>query len=64
MKALDSEWRTSSRSGGNGACVEVRYADHAIQVRDTRDRQGPVLGFGPAQWIGFVEDVKASTFDG
>ncbi|BCL16058.1 DUF397 domain-containing protein [Micromonospora sagamiensis] len=59
MKALDSQWRTSSRSGGNGACVEARYADHATQVRDSKDRQGPVLVFGPGQWIEFIKGVRA-----
>ncbi|OZV75181.1 hypothetical protein CA850_29070 [Micromonospora echinospora] len=64
MNALDSQWRTSSHSGGNGACLEARYADHTTQVRDTKDRQGPVLVFGPAQWTGFVEGIKASAFEG
>ncbi|WP_416900806.1 DUF397 domain-containing protein [Micromonospora echinospora] len=64
MKALDSQWRTSSRSGGNGACLEARYADDTTQIRDSRDRQGPVLVFGPAQWTRFIEGVKASAFAG
>ncbi|XTZ15417.1 DUF397 domain-containing protein [Micromonospora echinospora] len=63
MKALDSQWRTSSHSGGNGACLEARYVDHTTQVRDTKDRQGPVLVFGPAQWAGFVEGIKANAFE-
>ncbi|WDZ87285.1 DUF397 domain-containing protein [Micromonospora cathayae] len=62
MKALDSQWRTSSRSGGNGACVEARYADHTTQVRDSKDQQGPVLAFGAAQWNDFVEGIKANAF--
>ncbi|MEV0328944.1 DUF397 domain-containing protein [Micromonospora echinospora] len=63
MKALDSQWRTSSHSGGNGACVEVRYADHTAQVRDAKDRQGPVLVFGPGRWTSFIAGIKVGTFE-
>ncbi|MBM0201742.1 DUF397 domain-containing protein [Micromonospora sp. NPDC051227] len=58
MKALDNQWRTSTRSGGNGACVEARYADHTAQVRDSKDRQGPVLSFNPSAWSTFVRGLK------
>ncbi|SCL37553.1 protein of unknown function [Micromonospora pallida] len=63
MKALDHQWRTSSRSGGNGACVEARYADATAQVRDSKDRQGPVLSFTADQWTGFVQGIKSGTFN-
>ncbi|MDG4762731.1 DUF397 domain-containing protein [Solwaraspora sp. WMMD406] len=63
MKTLDNQWRTSSRSGHNGACVEGRYADRTAQVRDSKDQAGPVLSFTPAQWTGFVQEIKAGTFD-
>ncbi|MFV2018475.1 DUF397 domain-containing protein [Micromonospora sp. LOL_023] len=63
MKALDNQWRTSSRSGGNGACVEARYADPAAQVRDSKDQAGPVLSFTPAQWTAFVQDIKTGKFE-
>ncbi|BCJ61811.1 DUF397 domain-containing protein [Micromonospora endophytica] len=62
MKALDNRWRTSSRSGGNGACVEARYANHATQVRDSKDQQGPVLRFSSGQWTGFIGGIKAGEF--
>ncbi|WP_405101363.1 DUF397 domain-containing protein [Micromonospora sp. NBC_01412] len=63
MRALDSQWRTSSRSGGNGACVEARYVINAAQVRDSKDRQGPVLFFAADQWTGFLQGIKAGMFD-
>ncbi|MFY1635085.1 DUF397 domain-containing protein [Solwaraspora sp. WMMB335] len=63
MKTLDSQWRTSSRSGHNGACVEARYADHTAQVRDSKDQAGPVLSFTPAQWIGFVQEIKTGKLE-
>ncbi|MFC6022286.1 DUF397 domain-containing protein [Plantactinospora solaniradicis] len=53
-------WRTSSRSTNTGGnCVEV--ADNLagrVLVRDSKDRPGPVLTFGPAAWTAFVTDVS------
>ncbi|MDG4798252.1 DUF397 domain-containing protein [Micromonospora sp. WMMD1082] len=60
---MDSQWRKSTRSGGNGACLEARYADHTAQVRDTKDRQGPMLSFTAGQWTHFVQGIKAGTLD-
>lgn len=34
----DGVWRTSSRSGGEGNCVEVAGLADAIGVRDSKDR--------------------------
>ena len=47
---MDATWRKSSYSGGNGGgCIEVGARAEAGRalVRDTKDRQGPVLGFQP-----------------
>ena len=53
-------WRKSSRSSPNGgACVEV--ADNLpgrVLVRDTKDRDGGTLTFGPSAWSAFVQGVK------
>ncbi|WP_431885163.1 DUF397 domain-containing protein [Micromonospora wenchangensis] len=47
-------WRTSSRSGSEGNCVEVAAFTDAVGVRDSKDPPGPVLSFAPAAWSGFV----------
>ncbi|MGH3224494.1 MAG: DUF397 domain-containing protein [Streptosporangiaceae bacterium] len=57
-------WRKSSHSGGNGGgCVEVGAPAGVDQVlvRDTKDRQGPVLAFTPQAWRRFAQRVKATT---
>lgn len=56
-------WRKSQRSGNNGACVEVRHRGDAIDVRDSKDQNGPVLTFTPAEWAAFVGGVKDCEFD-
>jgi hypothetical protein len=58
---MDATWRKSSYSGGNGGnCVEIGAQPQAgrVLVRDTRDRQGPVLGFSLQTWRQFAEQVK------
>ncbi len=60
---MDARWRTSTRSGDNGACVETRFADGTAQIRDSKDPSGPVLAFDPSSWAGFVAGVKRGEFD-
>ncbi|SCL33163.1 protein of unknown function [Micromonospora nigra] len=60
MTALDltrAEWRTSTRSVGNGNCVEVAGTGGGIAVRDSKDRQGPALAFAPTAWHAFVRGI-------
>ena len=54
-------WRKSSYSGSNGGdCVEVaRLPANALAVRDSKDPDGPVLTFTPAEWRTFTSAVKA-----
>ena len=53
-------WRTSSYTGANGGnCVEVGHTGPMIAVRDTKDRQGPVLAFSAAAWKRFAGQVKS-----
>ncbi|MEU1590062.1 DUF397 domain-containing protein [Micromonospora sp. NPDC005710] len=55
---MDSRWRKSTRSGGNGACVEVRRDGQAAQVRDSKDELGPTLRFDAAAWSAFLSDLE------
>ncbi len=56
---LTADWATSSYTSANGGeCVEARHADRAVQVRDTKDRNGPVLTFGADAWRSFTTQLK------
>lgn len=58
----DGRWRKSSRSKRD-ECVEVRLrADH-VQVRDSKDRTGPVLSFTHAEWHAFLAGARLGEFD-
>jgi hypothetical protein len=51
---MESNWRKSSYSADNGgACVEVATAE-AVLVRDTTDRNGPVVTFTAEAWRAFT----------
>ncbi|MGW5561522.1 DUF397 domain-containing protein [Micromonospora sp. NPDC003944] len=56
----DGVWRTSTRSGGEGDCVEVAGFADTVGVRDSKDRQGPVLTFTPSAWAAFVQFTAVS----
>jgi Domain of unknown function (DUF397) len=59
-----TNWRKSTRSGGNDNCVEVAIAsDASVGVRDSKDRTGPVLEFGSRAWQEFIDGVQAGDFD-
>jgi len=50
-------WRTSSHCEG-GACVEAGNMPGAVAVRDSTDRDGPVLAFAPDAWRAFVTALR------
>jgi hypothetical protein len=55
---MERNWRKSSYSGSNGGeCVEVASAE-AVMVRDTADRNGPVLAFTAEAWAAFTAVIK------
>lgn len=58
------EWRRSSRSYGAGECVEVaaRCGEH-IDVRDSKNPEGSVLRFTPAEWHAFTAAIRVGRSD-
>jgi hypothetical protein len=61
MEESSLNWRKASYSSANGgACVEVaaRPAADQVLVRDTKDRQGPILAVSAEAWASFTTDLK------
>jgi hypothetical protein len=58
--STDISWRKSSRSGDQGACVEIAVIAGTIAVRDSKDPSGPALRFSPAAWAAFSPAVFES----
>ena len=59
----------TTRLGGQTGTESAVLADKAdcgtriVAVRDSKDRQGPVMIFGSAEWRAFAAGVKAGEFD-
>lgn len=59
MMSAEPRWRKSTRSANEGNCVEV--ADNlagVVLVRDSKDRIGPALTFGPESWRTFIAATR------
>ena len=66
MHELDlagAQWRKSSRSSGNGQCIETAHLPEAIAVRDSKDPTGPKLIFTRQAWTAFLEGAKRPAVD-
>ncbi|TDD43187.1 DUF397 domain-containing protein [Saccharopolyspora elongata] len=57
-----TQWRKSSRSGNQSACVEVGSAPDLVGIRDTKDRDSGTLAVPRDAWARFVAAVKADHF--
>ncbi len=55
----DGRWRKSSYSFSNSNCVKARTSGRGtVQVRDSKDPDGPTLAFSRAAWRAFIAAVK------
>jgi Domain of unknown function (DUF397) len=57
-------WRKSTRSIGNGQCVEAaRLTDGRLVMRDSTDTSGPVIFYTREEWRALVKEIKDGKFD-
>jgi hypothetical protein len=62
MRPLDGAWRKATRSSGNNGCVEARFVDGTVEVRDSKNPAGGVLRFTPHEWECFSAGMDAGEF--
>jgi Domain of unknown function (DUF397) len=55
-------WRKSSYSQ-DGDCVECNFSGIIVDVRDSKDPDGPTLRFGYHEWCAFIAGVKSGEID-
>ncbi|GAB3815622.1 DUF397 domain-containing protein [Micromonospora zhanjiangensis] len=64
-RLANAAWRKSTRSQTSN-CVEIAplgTGSAPVALRDSKDRNGPVLVFGRDGWLDFIAGTKAGEFD-
>lgn len=63
MSERTTPWVRATWSTGNGgACVECRRHHDMIEVRDSKDPDGPSLRFTPREWAAFLDGATKGEF--
>jgi hypothetical protein len=60
---VEVAWRKANASKQDGNCVEVGKTGDLVLMRDSKDPDGPVLKFTPAEWDAFRAGMAAGEFD-
>jgi hypothetical protein len=58
-----TKWIKATKSADNNACVEMRRNGDTVQVRDSKDPDGPVLNFTPAELDAWLDGARKGEFD-
>ncbi|AEM80341.1 DUF397 domain-containing protein [Streptomyces violaceusniger] len=59
ISGRDGGWFKSSYSGaGNTECVETAFRRSMTAVRDSKNPDGPMLGFSSGAWEEFIAAVQ------
>jgi hypothetical protein len=56
-------WIKASASASGGECAEMRHHAGLVEVRDTKDREGPVLRFTTAEFAAWLDGAREGEFD-
>jgi hypothetical protein len=61
---LTMAWQKSSLSSGNtDNCVEARLAGDGVEVRHSKNPDGPAIAFTRDEWTAFTGGAKLGEFD-
>ena len=56
-------WIKAQYSGSNGQCVEIASAAGKVAIRDSKDPDGPILVYTPAEFNAFLHGARNGEFD-
>lgn len=56
-------WLKAQSSSANGACVEIARTAGKIAIRDSKDPDGPILVYTPAEFKAFLSGAQNGEFD-
>ncbi|MBO0758986.1 MAG: DUF397 domain-containing protein [Bradyrhizobiaceae bacterium] len=56
-------WTKAQASTHNGQCVEIAAAAGNIALRDSKNPDGPVLVYTPAEFRAFLDGARNGEFD-
>jgi Domain of unknown function (DUF397) len=58
----EAVWRRSSHCSAN-SCVEIALLGIRVAVRDSKEKNGPMLMFTQAEWNAFLEGARNGEFN-
>lgn len=59
----EGEWVKSTRSAGNGQCVEVTLIGERVGVRHSKRPEGAVVYFSKEEWRAFLQGAQDGEFN-
>ena len=60
---MNTEWVKANASDGGGNCVQLRRRGDVVEVRDSKDPDGPVLRFTPSELAAWLDGARRHEFD-
>jgi hypothetical protein len=58
-----TQWIKAAASNGGGQCIEMRRRGDGVDVRDSKDPDGPVLHYTPGEFEAWLDGAKKGEFD-
>ena len=62
-RSFEHPGRTSSFSGTNGDCVQIRCTDDGVEVADTKHPETPPILCTRSEWVAFWLGVQSGEFE-
>ena len=60
---VTSSWIKATASASAGQCVEMRRRGGVVDVRDSKDPEGPALRLTSSEFAAWLEGAKGGRFD-